>query len=89
MIQDAIYSVCMAVFVIAMVPQVLDGFRRRVGTVSLWTSVPTALTLCVLAVTVGTTGYVYGCVMQAVCAALWFELAFQRIAFGPPPPAES
>jgi hypothetical protein len=78
MVQDWIYSACMVVFVVALLPQVLVGVRYG-QTVSLWASVPTAIALYVLAGTVYTSGYVVGCLMQSCCAALWSVLAVQRI----------
>ena len=85
MVQDWIYSVCMFVFAVALVPQIVEGFRRRAGAVSLWTSVPTSLALSALAITVWTSGYRFGAAMQSLCAWLWFVLVLQRMAWGGKP----
>ena len=84
MIQDWVYASCMVVFIVALLPQVAEGARHG-QTISLWTSIPTALALYVLACTVYTSGYVYGCLVQTSCAGVWTVLAIERFISGPPP----
>lgn len=82
--QDVVMGGCSVLFVWAMLPQVLLGFRERRGYASVATSVTTGTALWVTAGCLATLGAPATAVVNVMCGFLWFVLAAQNVAYGAP-----
>ena len=83
-IRDVILAVCAIAFGYALVPQVMEGSRRRVGTITVQTGAITAVGLYTTAGVFLSLRLWFGGSACAVTATLWLMLLFQRLAYGPP-----
>ena len=82
--RDAILTVCAIALACALVPQVVYGFKHKVGTSTLQTGAITAVGLYATAGVFFSLRLWFGGSACAVTATLWLILLFQRIAYGPP-----
>ena len=82
--QDAVLTACNVVFAYALVPQLVEGFRRRVGGVTIQTAALTTLALATIAACYFTLTLPFAGVLTTLAALCWAGLLVQRLAYGPP-----
>ncbi len=75
---DALLTFSSVGFTLSLLPAIRDSFRRRT-TITLLTSVPTALLLCVTAAALFMLGQAISPVTTLFGAGLWASLAGQRL----------
>lgn len=80
--QDYVIGVIIVTFSFALVPQVIEGFKKRKGIILVSAGLPTSLGLYVLAVTFATLGLYFSMVMNIITGTLWLLLLMQTIAYG-------
>jgi hypothetical protein len=79
--QDAFCAGIQILLSISLVPQVYDGFRKKVGPIKFLTSIPTFLGLYCLAGIYITLSLYFTAAMTFLCATLWFLLFLQRVFY--------
>lgn len=79
--QDTVIVVVSIVFIISLTPQVVDGFKRKVGLIKLSTSIPTAIGLFALAATYYTLSLYLSTVVSMILGFIWITLAWQRLKY--------
>jgi len=84
MTNDIIMAASSLLFVVALVVQFVDGFRRRVGGVSPWMSGPTCAALFAMTCSGLGAGFVFAPRVWQTCAILWGVILWQRVHYGPP-----
>jgi len=82
--QDWVIAGCAAAFSWALVPQIVRGFRHRVGYVTWPTAAVTALGCYALAGTCLTLRLPVAAALDAACGAAWTVLLWQRGYYGAP-----
>jgi len=82
--QDWVMGACVGVFLVALVPQVIQGFRWRAGFVTWPTSLLTGLCCCALGVCLWTLGARLTAALDMATGGLWLVLLAQRLIYGPP-----
>ena len=82
--QDWVMGGCVGIFMVALLPQVVQGFRWRAGFVTWPTSLLTGLCCCALGVCLWTLGARLTAVLDAAMGGLWLVLLAQRLIYGPP-----
>jgi uncharacterized protein with PQ loop repeat len=81
MIQDVIMAICSIAFGLALIPQIIQGFRTRTGPITLLTSIPSAGGLYICSVCAFTLGLHFTGAVWMVTATLWVLLLYQRIRY--------
>jgi len=79
--QDIVITIASIVFSVALVPQVIAGFKDRKGFVTLAASIPTTLGLYVLSFTYLSLNLSYSAVTAFLTGTLWWVLFMQRLVF--------
>ncbi|GEM_PF-432426 len=85
MIQDVIMAICSIAFGLALIPQIIQGFRTRTGPITLLTSIPSAVGLYTCSVCAYTLGLHFTGAVWVVTATLWVLLLYQRIRYNDDP----
>ena len=81
--QDWVMAVCSVGFTVALVPQVVKGFRDRVGYITLSTAALTTGGLALFAVALLTKGFWWAGSAEVLACGLWGVLLVQRFVYGP------
>lgn len=79
--QDLVISIASATFAVALIPQVVHGFRSKVGPIKLVTSIPTCLGLFAIAYSVLTLGLIYSTITTAFTGTMWLILVIHRMIY--------
>ena len=79
--QDMIITFANVIFSAALVPQVIYGFRKRKGLVTLTTSGPTAFGLFALSITYYTLSLPYSTFVSFITGTLWLTIFLQRLVY--------
>ena len=79
--QDMVITIALTIFSVSLIPQVYYGFKKRKGYITLKTSVPTFLGLCVIIVAYSSLGLVFSSIMTMAAAAMWLLLLIQRMMY--------
>jgi len=79
--QDIVITIASIVFSIALVPQVITGFKHKKGFVTLAASIPTTLGLYTLTFTYLTLSLTYSAITVFITGTLWWILFMQSIVF--------
>ena len=79
--QDFVISIVNIVFMIALVPQVYNGFKLKKGTVLIATSLPTLIGLYVVSVVYYTLQLYYSSIITVLGGILWTILFIQRLKY--------
>jgi hypothetical protein len=66
---------------IALVPQVWEGFVKKKGFISPWTSAPTFIALYVMTIAYWTLGLFLSTIVLFVTGTLWLVLWVQRLLY--------
>ncbi len=81
---DLILTICSIAFGYALVPQIIYGFRNKLGTVTIQTSTVTSAGLYTIAGVYLYQQFWFASVACAATATLWLVLLMQRLVYGPP-----
>ena len=79
--QDIVISLANLVFVISLVPQVIYGYRKKKGMITLRTSGPTFAALYIMAIAYFTLNLYYSAALGTITATLWLILFIQKIKY--------
>lgn len=79
--QDIVMMAANIIFVVSLVPQISKGFRQKKGFISVFTSLPTAIGLFMVAYALYTLGLYLSSAITLVSALLWLTLFIQKIAY--------
>ncbi len=83
-IADIILTVCSVAFGYALIPQVIYGYRNKLGTVTIQTSTITCAGLYTIAGVYVSLGYWFAAGACGIAATLWLILLIQRLIYGKP-----
>ena len=81
MIQDVIMAICSIAFGLALIPQIIQGFKTRTGPITLMTSIPSAAGLYTCSICAFTLGLHFTGAVWLGTATLWVLLLYQRIRY--------
>lgn len=79
--QDVVISGAGLIFGVALLPQVWEGFAKKRGVISPWTSAPTFLALYAMTVAYWTLGLFLSTAVLFVTGTLWLLLFVQRLLY--------
>jgi len=79
--QDLVITISTLLLGYALIPQVVDGFKKRKGTVTIQTSLITALGLYTIAICLFTLGLYFSFIMNLFTGTLWAVLLIQKIIY--------
>ncbi|MCK4550821.1 MAG: hypothetical protein KAT91_02615 [Candidatus Aenigmarchaeota archaeon] len=79
--QDIVISIVNIVFIIALVPQIYNGFKLKKGSVIIATSLPTFIGLYVVAIVFYTLQLYYSSFVTVIGGILWTILFIQRLMY--------
>ena len=79
--QDIVLSIVGIILTIALVPQVIEGFKRRKGYVTLTTSGPTFIGLYVTSIVFYTLSLFMTSILYSITGTLWLTLFIQRLVY--------
>lgn len=79
--QDFVISGANAVLFLSLVPQIYYGFKRKVGVIRKWTSVPTFFCLYGMSVAFFTLNLYKSAAMTALAATGWLVLFIQSLIY--------
>lgn len=80
--QDVVISAANLVFAYSLIYQVIHGFRKKKGSLTLMASGLTSLGLYAMAVSFFTLELYFSALFAAVNGALWLALFVQRLIYG-------
>ncbi|NUJ98235.1 hypothetical protein HGA92_05660 [Candidatus Gracilibacteria bacterium] len=79
--QDFAIMTINIIFSLSLVPQVIEGFKKKKGLIEFWTSIPTTLGLFVMSYTFLTLNLIFSAILTFLTGILWFMLLVQKIIF--------
>lgn len=79
--QDIVLSAVGVIFVISLLPQVIHGFKEKVGPIKYLTSVPTFLALYVTAATYLSLHLYFSALTVFLTGTAWLILCIQRALY--------
>lgn len=79
--QDIVLSMVGVIFVVSLLPQVIHGFKDKVGPIKHLTSVPTFLALVVTAVTYFSLHLYFSATTVFLTGVVWLVLCIQRVLY--------
>jgi uncharacterized membrane protein len=79
--QDLVITISTLLLGYALIPQVVHGFKKRKGTVTIQTSLITTLGLYTIAICLLTLNLQFSAIMNFITGTLWAVLLIQRIAY--------
>jgi len=81
--QDIALMIVNAVFAIALVPQILEGYRKKLGLIRLEASIPTALGMLVITIAYFSMNLILATIFALVLMILWTIIVVQRLVYKP------
>jgi hypothetical protein len=79
--QDFTIMTINIIFSLSLIPQVVEGFKKKKGLIELWTSIPTALGLFVMSYTFLTLHLIFSAGLTFLTGILWLLLLIQKLIF--------
>jgi hypothetical protein len=79
--QDVVLTGANIVFVVSLLPQVINGFKNKKGFISLWTSGPTTVALFTVSYTVYTLQLYFSASITVVSGLLWLMIFIQKLVY--------
>ncbi|MBU0929754.1 MAG: hypothetical protein KJ623_01650 [Nanoarchaeota archaeon] len=79
--QDIVIALANVVLSAALLPQVIHGFKKKRGLLTLTTSIPTFIALFVISITYYTLSLKYAFVLALISSILWLILFIQSIIY--------
>ncbi len=80
--QDIVVSIASIIFVYAMIPQIIYGFKTKKGLISVQFSLLNILAMTGLVVVYATFGLIFSTALNIIITLLWFILLIQRLKYG-------
>jgi hypothetical protein len=79
--QDIVLSVVSVVFSIALIPQIIDGYKYKRGGINILTSMPTFTGLYVISFVYYTLSLYFSSFVSIFMGTLWLILFIQRVIY--------
>ena len=79
--QDYVITGVVILFSISLLPQVIEGFKKKRGYITLKTSIPTFMGLVVISFAYGTLNLYFSAIMSGIVALMWLLLLIQRVTY--------
>lgn len=79
--QDIVISIGTLIFTIALIPQLIKGFKEKKGGIVYSTSIPTFVCLYVISFTMFTLNLYYSSAMNFLSGTIWLLLFIQRAIY--------
>jgi len=79
--QDFVIMIINIIFSLSLIPQVIEGFKKKKGLIEFWTSIPTTLGLFVMSYTFFTLNLIFSSWLTFLTGILWLLLLIQKITF--------
>ncbi|MFC1691442.1 hypothetical protein ACFL0W_04650 [Nanoarchaeota archaeon] len=79
--QDIVIMIATIILSVSLVPQVYHCFKKKKGTITPYTSVPTLIGLYVIAFSFFTLKLYFSAVVTTITGTLWLVLFIQRIVY--------
>ncbi len=81
--QDIIVSIASIIFVYAMIPQIIYGFKTKKGLISIQFSLLNIVAMIGLIIVYASFNLIFSTILNSIIAFLWFILLIQRLKYGP------
>ncbi len=81
--QDLIVSIASIIFVYAMLPQIIYGFKTKKGLTSIQFSLLNIIAMVGLVIVYASFNLIFSTVLNVILMFLWFILLIQRLKYGP------
>lgn len=82
MVQDIILAVVAVALGLALIPQLIYGFKTKKGLIEIKTGTITSLGLYTVAITFYTLDLIFSSIVNFFVATLWAILLIQRVKYG-------
>jgi len=79
--QDIILAICAFFFAIALIPQILAGFKNKMGLIVISSSIPTFICLYIISFTTLTLKLYYFAFMNFIVGTMWVMLFIQKLIY--------
>jgi len=80
--QDVLITIASIIFSVALIPQIVEGFKKRKGLITHATSIPTFIGLYLISFAFYTLSLYLSSIMAVIAGSLWLILFVQRLAYG-------
>ena len=81
--QDIVITIASIVFVYAMVPQIIYGYKKRLGVITYQFSILNTVAMIALTITYYSLGLTLSTIISFVLTVLYLILLIQRIIYSP------
>ena len=81
--QDIVISIASIIFVYAMFPQIIYGFKTKKGLISLQFSLLNLFAMIGLVVVYANLNLIFSTIINILISFLWIILLIQRVKYGP------
>lgn len=79
--QDIIITIASVVFVYAMLPQIIYGFKKKKGIITYQFSILNIVAMIALTITYFSLGLIFSTIISLIITMLWIVLLIQRIIY--------
>jgi hypothetical protein len=80
-IQDIVITIASIIISLSLIPQVVLGFKTKIGPVRYWTSIPYALSLTAIGLSFASLELWLSTAVTVISVILWSTLAIQRFIY--------
>lgn len=79
--QDIVISLANIVFALALIPQVIRGFKDKKGYLVLSSSIPTTIGLYVVSITFLSLNLIFSSIISFLVGTVWLTLLIQKLVY--------
>lgn len=79
--QDAVVSIASIVFIYAMIPQIIYGFKKKRGLITYQFSILNILAMIALSIAYFSLDMLFSTIASVIITSLWTTLLIQRIIY--------
>ncbi|HLA22977.1 MAG TPA: hypothetical protein VJZ93_00385 [Candidatus Nanoarchaeia archaeon] len=79
--QDFVITICIVAFSYALIPQIIDGFRKKKSSINVQTSLITALGMCTLSIVYLSLNLIFSATIVFINALIWTTFLFQKMIY--------
>ena len=79
--QDIVITISVILFGYALVPQIIQGFRKRKQDITLQTSLITAIGMYAITIAYFTLGLIFSTITTGITGTFWLIIALQKIFY--------
>jgi len=79
--QDIVITIAGVIFSVALIPQVYNGYKDKVGPIKFQTSIPTFVGLYAVSFSFWTLSLLFSSIVTFITGSMWFLLFIQRLIY--------